>query len=302
MSSAPNWKPGEDYAIRFTDKDGDPRTGEALQAMVDAINAVAVEHGFSWLTHAGWTSMRKVAVGEQNIIDRFAERDAQEKPVLDQDWALLIEADVGWVEDGVLSLNMNDTWTWGCSDLERVPGDQIEEVARLFRTYGNAGLLYWVSRRRNNCRSAFLDNNRFIDFVAHEEGLRQREPQGSKRAYMHYAYALGTIRKDEPARLQPPLEDVVPEAVEAQDPGTQDVAGALPRSVERLFADCQRRLDLCRELWTVARHKSPAALADLGVPLFVSSAFHRGKVDHVTVEQLEAALTLLRGLAAEGKL
>jgi hypothetical protein len=90
-----------------------------------------------------------------------------------------------------ICLNMNDVWMWGCSDGEDVPDEDVAEVARLFRSYGFCGLLYWVSERRELEKSEFHDNNRFIEFVRHEEELRKQEPRSSKRAYMKISYTLG---------------------------------------------------------------------------------------------------------------
>ena len=89
------------------------------------------------------------------------------------------------------TLNMNDTWAWACADGEYVPDDKLSEVARLFWLYGNAGLLYWVSNQNGGMRSEFLDNNRAIDFVTHEEKLCKDIPDSSKRAYKKIVYKLG---------------------------------------------------------------------------------------------------------------
>jgi hypothetical protein len=43
---------------------------------------------------------------------------------------------------------MNDTFAYACADCEEVPDDKINEVAKLFRLYGGAGLDYWVSEQR----------------------------------------------------------------------------------------------------------------------------------------------------------
>lgn len=84
---------------------------------------------------------------------------------------------------GTLIINLNDTFGWACADAEEIPPDAINEVARLFRDWGHAGILYWVSKRRDWERSEFKDINRFIDFVRREEEWKQREPSSSKRAY-----------------------------------------------------------------------------------------------------------------------
>jgi len=92
---------------------------------------------------------------------------------------------------GHLLINFNDTWGWAMAYGEEVPDDEIEEVARLIFQWGWAGLLYWCSEKNDAMRSEFLDNNRCIDFVRHEEQLIASEPSSSKRAYTKLKYTLG---------------------------------------------------------------------------------------------------------------
>ena len=113
-----------------------------------------------------------------------------------KDLALLKAAGVFYPhdpEDGAEEkyfLNMNDVWAWATAWGEDVPKEKIGQVATLFRRYGDAGLLYWVSLRHDNMRSEFHDNNRAIDFVRHEEQLRKDVPNSSKRAYTKLTYTL----------------------------------------------------------------------------------------------------------------
>jgi hypothetical protein len=88
-------------------------------------------------------------------------------------------------------LNMNDVWGWACADGQTVSDDQLQEVADLFWRYGWCGILYWVSKQNDNCRSEFFDNNRFIDFVEQEEKLRKEIPDSSTRAYKNITYEIG---------------------------------------------------------------------------------------------------------------
>jgi hypothetical protein len=97
-------------------------------------------------------------------------------------------------DDEVLELNMNDVWAWALAWGEPIPADKVVEVAELFRLYGWCGLLYWVSEQHDQMRSEFEDNNRMIDFVRHEETLRQTEPDDNKRAYTKLSYTLGGPR------------------------------------------------------------------------------------------------------------
>ena len=92
------------------------------------------------------------------------------------------------------TLNMNDVWSWASGDCETVSPQELPELARLFQAYGWCGILYWVSEKRGGCRSEFLDNNRFIDFVRHEETLRKEVPGSNERAYKKLVYTLGESR------------------------------------------------------------------------------------------------------------
>jgi hypothetical protein len=102
---------------------------------------------------------------------------------IDDNLSMLLASDIGWLRDGVLYLNMNDVWGWACADAEKVPKDKVDDVAELYKRWGWAGLLYWVSKQRGGERSEFKDVNRYINFVAREEKWREMEPSSSKRAY-----------------------------------------------------------------------------------------------------------------------
>lgn len=93
------------------------------------------------------------------------------------------------------TLNMNDTWCWASAWGEEVPDDALVEVAQLFWRYGNAGLLYWVSKKHNGMRSAFYDNNRAIEFVENEERIRREVPDSDKRAYHKESYIIAGEKK-----------------------------------------------------------------------------------------------------------
>ncbi len=104
---------------------------------------------------------------------------------------VFFDADDGEDPKWAQMLNMNDQWGWACSEGEFVPDDKLPEVARLFWRYGFPGLLYWYSEQNGQCRSEFQDNNRFVDFVRHEERLRQEVPSSNERAYKRLSYTLG---------------------------------------------------------------------------------------------------------------
>lgn len=104
---------------------------------------------------------------------------------------VFFDADEDDPEEMAQTLNMNDTWAWACADAEYVPDAELPRVAELFWWYGYAGLLFWVSERRGQCKSEFADVNRFIEFVRHEEAIKADEPDSSKRAYLKRSYTIG---------------------------------------------------------------------------------------------------------------
>ena len=114
--------------------------------------------------------------------------------------ALLENAHVFYPTDedevGAHVLNMNDTWMWASAWGEKVEDAELPEVAELFWRYGNAGLLYWVSKKHGGMRSEFYDNNRAIEFVEQEEQIRKELPDSNKRAYYKTSYQIKGERKD----------------------------------------------------------------------------------------------------------
>lgn|SRR6185312_1427227 len=94
-------------------------------------------------------------------------------------------------EDEPNVLNQNDTWGWALAMGEKVPDECLIEVANLFRQYGDAGILYWVSKRNDNMRSQFNDVNRKIDFVEHEIEIRKKCNTSSKLAFYKTSYTIG---------------------------------------------------------------------------------------------------------------
>ena len=94
-------------------------------------------------------------------------------------------------EKYIQSLNMNDTWGWACAWSQPVTDNELIEVASLFISYGYPGVLYWVSKKNDNMRSEFEDINRFVDFVANEERIKEEKPNYNDRAYYKSQYTLG---------------------------------------------------------------------------------------------------------------
>lgn len=90
------------------------------------------------------------------------------------------------------TLNLNDAFYWACSDGEHVADNELERVAELFWHYGIHGIYYWVIvEKRKDTKVEFLDVNRFVEFVKHEEEIRNAEPSSSRRAYQKVQYMIG---------------------------------------------------------------------------------------------------------------
>jgi hypothetical protein len=92
------------------------------------------------------------------------------------------------------TINQNDTWAWALSFRQEVPDEDLPGLARLARTYGYCGVLYYVSEKNEQMRSEFEDNQRHVDFVRREEQIRNEEPDYNERAYKQVQYTLGMPR------------------------------------------------------------------------------------------------------------
>ena len=90
---------------------------------------------------------------------------------IDEDLALLCVAGVGWLDGDKLQLNMNDTFHFACADMETVSKEEIKEVARLFRTYGDRGPVYWVAQKRGY-DPEILQHKEAVKEVRKYEGIR----------------------------------------------------------------------------------------------------------------------------------
>ena len=90
------------------------------------------------------------------------------------------------------TINLNDAFYWACSDAEYVEDSRLPRLAELFWRYGNAGVMYWVAvEMRGGVQPEFVDVQRHIEFVTHEESICKEEPLASKRAYLKRQYTIG---------------------------------------------------------------------------------------------------------------
>lgn len=108
----------------------------------------------------------------------------------------LQQANVFWVdpEDDKYKQEIwqNDTWGWAVSFCEDVKDEELGEVARLFRLYGDCGMLYWVSEKNEQMKSEFYPMNRKIEFVKQEEKLIVKYGYWeSAWAYKKVVYTVG---------------------------------------------------------------------------------------------------------------
>jgi hypothetical protein len=90
------------------------------------------------------------------------------------------------------TLNLNDCFFWASADGEYVEDKDLPEVARLFWKYGHNGILYWAWKKTGaDWKPEFFDVRRAIEFVKHEEDIRDEEPDSNKRAYLKKRYTIG---------------------------------------------------------------------------------------------------------------
>ena len=64
-------KPGEDFAIRFSNKTDDERTEKEMQDFIAELTNVGVKYDFGALCFGSWEAMRRAAIGEQKLIDKL---------------------------------------------------------------------------------------------------------------------------------------------------------------------------------------------------------------------------------------
>jgi len=68
-----NWKPTDDFAIRFSDETAEDRDEAQLDMMVERMRDVARDYGFDISNWGGWEGMRQVAVSEADGMKRWAD-------------------------------------------------------------------------------------------------------------------------------------------------------------------------------------------------------------------------------------
>lgn len=90
----------------------------------------------------GWNAAFKDMSKQFEAVEKLLSTD-----LISDEVALLMIADVGWLENQKIILNMNDTFWYG-ADAEEITLDEAKEVARLFAIYGYKGITYWVANKR----------------------------------------------------------------------------------------------------------------------------------------------------------
>jgi hypothetical protein len=91
------------------------------------------------------------------------------------------------------AINLNDVWAWACSDCTFVEDEELPELARLVKLYGWCGALYFCYKKDDKGLPGFHDNARFVQFVEHEEELRNSVEDYDERAYHKLVYTLGEM-------------------------------------------------------------------------------------------------------------
>jgi hypothetical protein len=105
----------------------------------------------------------------------------------DDNFIFLLEADVGWVKFDekenkfIFILNMNDQFDWGCADAEKTEEKDYPELVRLYKLYGDRGLLYWVSEKRGYDPDKEASEGHEINWKAVQE-IRAKETR--KTSYL----------------------------------------------------------------------------------------------------------------------
>lgn len=91
------------------------------------------------------------------------------------------------------TINLNDTWNWGCADCYEVPMEKMPELHRLYNAYGWCGVLYFVSENSESHKvePEFHHYRRMIEFVHNEESIRKKHDNQSAYAYDKQTYVIG---------------------------------------------------------------------------------------------------------------
>lgn len=71
-----NWRPGDDYVIRLSDSTGIRRTPADLSFMVKRMDTLANMYGFKVCASSTWNAARKVALGEQKMLDSLNKKES----------------------------------------------------------------------------------------------------------------------------------------------------------------------------------------------------------------------------------
>ena len=90
-----------------------------------------------------------------------------------QDLALLVLSDIGFLDEDKFYINLGDTFYYACADAEEVKPEEYHAVAMLFKRYGWDGAVYWASKKRNE-NSEIPSIQASIERVESEELKRRK--------------------------------------------------------------------------------------------------------------------------------
>lgn len=111
----------------------------------------------------GWNDAQmKIMEQVWSMIDKF------DKDGYSDDLALLIAANIVTRYDDKFLLTLNDIFYYA-SDSEEINKEDVKEITKLYRSYGRAGVIYWVSKKRNNEIPQIPMFVTMLDFVNHME-------------------------------------------------------------------------------------------------------------------------------------
>lgn len=84
--------------------------------------------------------------------------------------------------DGKWYVFLNDTWYYATSDSEEMPEEEWPKIVDLYKSYGNAGVMYWVYLRRGHLPQIASTRRKVLAIEALIiEEKREREERDKRR-------------------------------------------------------------------------------------------------------------------------
>lgn len=88
------------------------------------------------------------------------------------------------------ALNLNDSYAWAMSDMERVEDEELPRLADLYSLYGWNGILYWVleEKRKGEDHVEFESVKRALQFIRAEEENLAAAKKENPESFSHLLY------------------------------------------------------------------------------------------------------------------